>query len=283
MSWSRFKFYCIEVLRQLERGQDVMPAFEDVRASLISAEFGVELKPREIQSFILESLKKDGYTTEEVKAVLGIYNNLDLSALIHKPSRIRRVGVYIVYLTFVYFVLSGLYAVYVIPNMSLLFESMEIPAPENFVWLASHWTTLLIVVFSVLIVALLVSETIKQLFDYKVDIEKSVLYRLLLPVSLRARYEKVTSLLRLPLHVVKNKSDGINDEIIQYYFKQKYQAKEISKSLSILVDENVSNLVILSEAHMRRIYVVVAILIIFSIIEFVVSAYAPLFTMGEIV
>jgi hypothetical protein len=134
-----------------------------------------------------------------------------------------------------------------------------------------------------LVTAMLISTVIKEMFDYKIGMKESVLYRFLIPGGLKARYEKLTSLLLLPLHVVKNNNDGINDAVIEYYSKEKYQAKEISDSLSILIGENVNNLTGKSESYMRRIYVVVAILIIFSIYMFITSAYAPLFSMGEVI
>jgi hypothetical protein len=282
MSWGRFKFYCNEVLRLLEKGEDVISAFETTKASVLSKEFGEAFKPREIQSSILESLKGDDFTKEEVKQALEIYNNLDLSALIIKPSRIRRVGIYIGYLTITYIVLSGIYVVQVIPNMSSMLEVMEIPAAENYTWFAGNWATIVIVVLCILITALMVSEVIKKMFDYKTGMEESVLYRFLIPGGLKARYEKLASLLRLPLCIVRNRGDDVNDEIIHYYLNEKYQTKELSNSLSNLIGENLNHLIVMSESYMRRIYLVVAILIIFSILTFVTSAYAPLFAMGDI-
>jgi hypothetical protein len=140
----------------LEKGGEVVPAYESSKASVLSKEFGAELKPHQIQSLILTSLMYDGYTKEEVKETLKIYKNLDLSALMQKPSRIRRVGVYIGYLTFMY----------VIPQMSSMFEAMEIPDPDIFTWFTGNWTTILIAVLAALIVALLVS-TLRKILTFR--------------------------------------------------------------------------------------------------------------------
>lgn len=283
MNWSRFKFYCNEVRRLLARGEESIPAFESAKASVLSKEFGPELNPQEIQASILTSLKTGGYTNEEVQVALEIYDGLDVSELAYKPSRIRRVGIYIGYLTFIYFVLSSIYFVYVIPQTVSMFEAMEIPAPESFIWFVDNWATILLVVMALLVSAFLVSRKVKEIFEYKNGVEKSIIYRFMLPKKIRSRYERLTSLIRLPLHIVKNRGDGTNDNIVQYYYSEKYNSKEISDSLSILINENVNNLLSHSESYMRRIYVVVAILVIFSIYEFVSSAYAPLFVMGEVV
>ncbi|MBN4081990.1 hypothetical protein JYT10_00620 [Beggiatoa alba] len=283
MNWSRFKFYCNEVSRLLEKGEEVIPAFKSAKASVLSREFGPELNPQEIQASIFASLKNEGYTNEEVKEALKIYDGLDVSELVHKPSRIRRVGIYIGYLTFMYFVLSSIYFVYVIPQTVSMFEAMEIPAPESFIWFVNNWATILIIVMTLLVGALLVSKKIKEIFEYRNGVERSIIYRFMLPEKIKSRYEKLTSLIHLPLYIAKKESDGINDHIVQHYDSEKYSSKEISDSLSILINENVNNLLSHSESYMRRIYVVVAILVIFSIYEFVSSAYAPLFVMGEVV
>lgn len=282
MNWSRFKFYCNEVSRLLEKGEEVIPAFENAKASVLSKEFGPDLKSEEIQSSILTSLKNDGYTNNEVKEALKIYDGLDVSELVHKPSRIRRVGIYIGYLTVMYFVLSSIYFVYVIPQMISMFESMEQPTPESFTWFIDNWTAILMSVITLLVGAFLVSRKVKEIFEYKKGTENSIIYRFMLPKKIKARYERLISLINLPLHIVKNKSDGINDHVIQHYHSEKYSASEISNSLSILISENINNLISHSESYIRRIYVVVAILIIFSIYEFVSSAYAPIFVMGEV-
>lgn len=283
MSWSRFKFYCIEVTRLLENGLEVVPAFENAQASVLSKEFGAEFKPRDVQSAILTSLKHDGYTRDEIKWVLAIYNDMDLSALMLRPSRIRRAGVYIGYLAFMYLVLSGIYFLYVVPEMSSMFDAMEIPPPENFIWFVNNWTAILVCILIFLVALLLISTTIKEMFDYKQNFAKSTLYRFLLPRGIKARYEKLTSLLSLPLHVVKHQNDGNNNAITQHYYSEKYQPREIAGTLSLLIGENVTRLLMLSESFIRRIYVIVAILIICSIFIFVNSAYAPLFAMGEVV
>ncbi len=283
MNWSRFKFYCNEVPRQLKSGNEVISAFECAEASIISKEFGAELKPHGLQASIITSLKSNNYANEEAKVALQIYDGLDVSELAREPSRIRRVGIYIGYLTLMYFVLSSIYFVYVIPQTVSMFETMDIPAPESFLWFVDNWSTILIIIMALLVGIFLVSQKVKEMFEYKKGIESSIIYRLLLPKKIKLQYEKLISLIYLPLHIASNKCDGVNDHIIQHYHSEKYSTAEISDSLSILINENVNNLILLSESYMRRIYVVVALLVIFSIYEFVSSAYAPIFVMGEVV
>ena len=283
MNWSRFKFYCNEVLRLIKRGEEVIPAFESAKASALSKEFGPELNPSEIQASILTFLKNENYSSAEVKEALEIYDGVDVSELVQKPGRIRRVGIYIGYLTFMYFVLSSIYFVYVIPQTVSMFESMGMLAPESFVWFVNNWTTILVVVMILLVGAFLVSRKVKEIFEYKNGVESSFIYRFMLPKSIKSTHERLVSLIRLPLHIVKNRGDSANDHIIQHYISEQYSSKEIADSLSILINENVNNLLSYSESYMRRIYVAVAILVIFSIYKFVGSAYASLFFMGEVV
>ena len=282
MSWSRFKFYCNEVSRLLERGDVVISAFENARNSVLSREFGPELEPQGIQASILTSLKNENYTTEQVKEILNIYDGLDVSGLTHKPNRIRRVGIYIGYLTFMYFLFSGIYYFSVIPQTISMFEVMEIPVSDVSMWFVNNWMVVFIIIMTLLVGALLVSRKIKEMFEYKEGVESSIIYRLMFPKRVKTRYGKMISLICLPLHIAGRESDGINDHIVQHFQAEKYSCQEISNSLSVLINENVSALLEQSESYMRRIYIVVAVLIIFSIYAFVSSAYSSLFAMGEV-
>ncbi|MFC3149820.1 hypothetical protein ACFOEK_02135 [Litoribrevibacter euphylliae] len=257
-------------------------AFAQAESLDIATQFGPELKAGGLASSIIASCKNDDLTHEGAKQALDLYKGLDVSVLTHKPSRIRRVGVYIGFLTLMYLILSGIYLTYVIPQNLAMFEVMDIPTPARFMWFVNNWAIISVVIILILIGAFLISKTIKDMFDYDRDMESSWVYRFLLPKRMREEYEKLISLMHLPLFIGKNVKDGINDQVIEYYQSDGMSTADVSQSLSLLMREHLSNLIAYCESYMRRIYVVVAILIVFTIFEFIVSAYTPLFVMGDV-
>ena len=86
MNWSLFKFYSIEVKRRLDKGEDVIPAFESAKSCLLAKEFDHDLKIFDIAHSILTTLKTSQYSRAEVKDALEIYNRLDLTHVISRAN-----------------------------------------------------------------------------------------------------------------------------------------------------------------------------------------------------
>ena len=185
-----------------------------------------------------------------------------------------------------FFILSSIYAIFVIPRAIDMYETMNIPAPDNYLWFVAHWSQMVLLAVLLLSGAILVSIKLKALFKYKAGVEKSITYRLMLPKQLKRSYERLIALICLPLYVVKHDDKvrpiGASDEIVQHFKNEAYTPQEIAEILSLMLNEQINSLLMTTETLMRRIYVVIAILMIFSIYIFISSGYTPLFILGEI-
>ena len=286
MNWSRFKFYCIDVSRRLEQAQPVAQAFTQASSSVLATELGSEPKRQDISHTLLAQLKSGEYSASEVQQALAIYQQLDCSALSQQPSRLRRFGIYLGYLILMYFILTSVYAIFVIPVALELFEMSNMPAPSSFLWFAAHWASLGGLVLLLLVGALLLSLQVQALFQYRTGIEKSMIFRWLMPKSIKTRYAQVLALLHLPLGLAKPHADIAAlqscEKMLQYLRQEAYSMSEVSGLLSLMLSEQLSALQSAAETLLRRIYIAIAIVMIFSIYMFISSGYAPLFMMGEI-
>ncbi len=281
MNWSRFKYYCLEVRRRLDQDQAVMAAFDSARGSVIAKTLGEELKSNTLPNAILTELKNNNVAPSAVKQAVEVYQGLDFTMLSAEPSRIRRVGIYITYLSFMYLVFSSIYAVFVIPKSLAMIESLNLPVPESFTFFSQFWNVLALLIFGLLLCAFLISRKLKALFEYRHGVERSLVYRMLLPSKLKRQYESLVTLLRLPL-VLSQADDGANaSEIVAYFRKEHYSAKEMSDCLSLLLNANIESVLVAAETYLRRFYVTTTVLVIISIFIFISSAYAPIFMLGE--
>ncbi len=278
MNWRRFKHQCHEAARLLDKGETIGPALEKAKISPLLKELGPESKKDSLQASLLASLENGNYSENEAKSALKIYAELDVSELAHKPNRIRRVGIYLLYLATLFFVIGCIYLLYVVPTTLSFYEAMHTPLSSDFVWFVNNWYLIFIAVLSLFVLVFLVTRKVKHLFDYRDDVIGTGIYRWILPGKLRSSHERLISLIRLPLQCVKN---GSEDPVAQYYRSEKYIEKEVAESLSMLMGEALGESVLRAESYLRRIYVVIAILIILSIAEFVSSAYGSLFSIGE--
>lgn len=283
MNWSRFKYHCLEVKRRLDQNQAVKVAFDSASNSVLAKVLGGELKRNSLPKVILAELENKHDAALAVKQAVEVYHGLDFSMLSAEPSRIRRVGIYITYLSFMYLVFSSIYAVFVIPKALSMIEGLNMQVPASFAWFSQFWNVLALLIFGLLLGAFLISRTLKALFEYRHGIEHSLVYRMLLPSTLKRQYQSLIGLLRLPLMLSQVNNAGDSPELVSYFKNEKYSTKEMSDCLSLLVNSTLERTLISAETLLRRIYVTATVLVIFSIFIFISSAYAPIFMLGEAV
>ncbi|MGY5449594.1 hypothetical protein ACVFI8_01370 [Agarivorans sp. MS3-6] len=281
MNWNFFKFYSNELLRKLSSESEVTSAIKIVDNTQIINEFSVEKNSNNLITKIISTIQSKEFSKEDAEKVLKIYSQLDVSELDCKPSQLKRVGVYIGYLAVVFFVMSSIYMIFVVPQALEMFDSFNFGAPEEFVWFVNHWGAIFSGISSLIFISILINLKIKKMFEYQVGVSKSLIYRMLIPGGIKTKYQKLISLILLPIFLVKSKKDGISDDIIDHFNNESFNEMEITETLSLLINDNVNNLVLLSEAYIRRVYIVVAVLIVFCIFKFVSSVYAPIFVLGE--
>ncbi len=281
MNWSRFKYYCLEVRRRLDQDQAVKVAFDSAKGSVLAKTLGEELKPNTLPNAILTELKNSNVAPVAIKQAVEVYHGLDFTMLSAEPSRIRRVGIYITYLSFMYLVFSSIYSVFVIPSSLAMIESLNLEAPESFTWFAQFWNVLALLIFGLLLCAFLISRKLKALFEYRHGVERSLVYRVLLPRKLKSDYELLITLLRLPLALSQSDDAAGASELVAYFRKEHYSSKEMSDCLSLLLNTNLQRVLVAAETYLRRLYVTTTVLVIFSIFIFISSAYAPIFMIGE--
>ncbi len=281
MNWSRFKYYCLEVRRRLDQDQAVKVAFDSAKGSVLAKTLGEELKPNTLPNAILTELKNSNVAPVAIKQAVEVYHGLDFTMLSAEPSRIRRVGIYITYLSFMYLVFSSIYSVFVIPSSLAMIESLNLEALESFTWFAQFWNVLALLIFGLLLCAFLISRKLKALFEYRHGVERSLVYRVLLPRKLKSDYELLITLLRLPLALSQSDDAAGASELVAYFRKEHYSSKEMSDCLSLLLNTNLQRVLVAAETYLRRLYVTTTVLVIFSIFIFISSAYAPIFMIGE--
>lgn len=279
MSWSRFKFYTSESLRLIEEGKKSTDAFVEAKNSIVSTEFGDELHPQSIQSKVFKTMIDEYCSEAELKPILKIYNGLDTRGLQTKPNRIRRMGAYLSYLTFMFIVMSSIYFLLVIPEALSSFEAMGFKPPANFVWFADNWIIISMVNVYILAAAIFISSKIKNMFDYNIEIQNSLFYKYILPKKLKSKYERLISLILLPIYI--SKKSNMNNVLVDYYCRTNNSVEDVSSSLSILINEKVDELRVLFESYITKIYVFSAIVIVLTIFQFISSIYSSLFIAGE--
>ncbi len=187
------------------------------------------------------------------------------------------------YITFIFIVSSATYGVYVAPQFQDLFISLDMNGlpSDDFSWFFDNWALFTSVIVFCLIICLLISIELASLFKFHGKKHKSFGLGFLIPRKIKAKHENIYELLTLPAQLSKNDNQSHNI-FTKKFSSQVYTEKDIALEISNLISINVHSLTKLSESYIRKIYTVVALLIIFSIYQFLYSAYSPLFQTGSI-
>lgn len=283
MSWSLFKCYCKEASHSLEKGDDIEFAFSAAERSPLPKMLKAQLKPKSLQQSLISKLKNSDLSTDELQITLKIYGNLGFSELAHKPSRIRRVGLYLAYLTLMFSLLSSIYLLKVYPTVLDMYEEFGYPMSEGLIWFSEYWGLLVSTIIGFLAISLLINHKIKVIFDHQIGVGNSLLFKLLLPKRLKESYRGLLNLIHLPLNLTKKTNQNAENILIEYLLKKDYTPEEIADLLTLTITEQVTRLKTQAESYLRKFYILIAILIVFSIYEFVSSVYAPIFTLGEVI
>lgn len=288
MNWSRFKFYCLDVHRRLAQGQAVAQAFDSAQQSVLAHHLGPDLRANTVPGVLMTALK-NANSAAAVKQSVEIYQALDFSELTAKPSRLRRVGIYITYLSVLYLLFSSIYAVFVIPKMFEMVADLALTLPDSYLWFAKFWNFFALLIFGLLLMVFLINRTLNHLFEYRHQAEQSWQYRLLLPRTIKQHYAALLALLKLPFvlyhaEAAAQEAAGgseASSEFVSYFQTEQYSPQTMADCLALLLQAHLENLVHAAETYLRRLYVTITLLVISSIFMFISSAYAPIFMMGD--
>ncbi len=284
MSWERFHFYCRDIKKLLENGLDVETSYEKSRNNSVSEEFGEPIKSGTVSDAILRELSSTSRDKKgAVEKAFEIYGKLNFSMLHGGPNKLRRVNVYLSYLVITFLFMSAIYMNFVTPVFESFFESMDLPAPSSFVWFSDNWWLIIVSISICLAFSLLLSMKINGIFKFDKTDDTSVIYKYFIPGRLKEKHKKIIWLVNLPISISEIKNSSEENYLINYFKNNNHTNSEIASELSILITNNMRDLVLYSESFIQKIFVTIALLIIFGIFQFLSSAYAPIFVMGNAV
>ena len=283
MNWDRFKCYCSEVLRLIEQGSSAESAFQAARTSALYLEFDQKVKDHDLQSSIIDHLQENNFSRDELIRALTIYKSIEFFDFDAKPARIRRIGVYLTLVTVAYLVTSGIYYTKVFPNFIELFDQAEVAYPEQYVWMAENWLVMNFLLVALVVATFSASKNVRKIFDFDEQFQASLVFRLIFPQRLKHCYSKVVTLTRLPLYISHDHTGGSSDALIALYRSGGFSDQDISGSLSLLIKRNYDELILHAERYIRRVYIFVAVIVLFTIYQLLSGVYSFVYAIGDMV
>jgi len=280
MCWDRFHYLCRKCNLPDFSANDFSTFLSAVNAQKATDLYADKITEKSVAHEILTALQQ----TDDLALVersVSVYARLNFGRSIDEPAQLKRVITYLVFLATVYMLVSSVYTVFVMPQFSNMYESLEVQPPGLFMWYVNYSSYMIAAIVILLLGVLLVAYQIRAMFSYKMPASDSLLYNGLVPETIRNSFLSIVEIIVYPVAVVfdgKWQKLGVISAHLQ----------EVENAGLSLVTEMQSLLVIevnkLNRKIERFIFFLmsfVSVIIVASIIVFLMSAYSPLFIMGE--
>ncbi|WP_045856592.1 hypothetical protein [Teredinibacter purpureus] len=281
MTWERFGYICRKAKGTIKAEESASECISRIESDASCSLYGENISNDSLSRNILNKIK--AMSNKEATAALDVYGQVDMSQHLAEPMHFKRVTIYLAYVTFVFFVVSAIYQLKVAPSFLEAFETFELSIPSHLIFYRDYWEYFVLVVFALLAMSLIVGFTLRGLFKFKNGLENGIVLRFLAFNGIRESYLTLLDIISYPVSPVVG-GVGANASKVTYHLSEIEKTEmDLAVEMKALIKAEVTSLLNRCERQMRFISVVVAVIIISAIFFFLVSAYSPIFVLGETV
>ncbi len=280
MTWERFGYICRKVSAEIGEDESVSSCVSRVNKSKSCDLYGKRLGLHSLAKKILDQIISSENKDLAISA-LNIYKGLSLSEKFEEPMRFKRVVAYLSYVTFVFYIVVGIYQVKVAPTFLNAFEDFELSIPSHLGWYQDYWGYFVLAVSILLISSLVIGHYLRKLFRFDLGIENSFVFKYLVFKSIRTSYLKVLDILLFPIRNTDDQKTNNSSELIDYLQEIQDSNMSVAIEMQELLRIEMRFLLDKCEQQMKYISILVALVVVSAIFFFLASAYSPIFVLGE--
>lgn len=282
MTWERFGYICRRASVDCHEAESISECLSRIENEKACELYGNKIPPNSIPRKILSEISRMDSGGESQKA-LDIYKELNLSKHFEEPMKFKRVLTYLGYVTFIFYIVVGIYQFKVAPSFLEAFENFDIQVPSHLTFYQNYWGYFVLAVSIILISALVIGFRLKKLFNFGLEQENSWIVKFLVFPTIRRSYLKVVDILLFPI-LADNTSVDREASLTMNHLKNIKESKlVISREMQELIEIEMRVLLESCEKQMKYISVSVALIVVVAVFLFLASAYSPIFILGETV
>lgn len=282
MTWERFGYICRRASVDRKADESISECLSRIENDKACALYGNKIPSNSFPRKILNGITRID-AGDEVQKALWIYKELNLTQHFEEPMRFKRVVAYLSYVTFIFYVVVGIYQLKVAPSFLEAFESFDVQMPSHLTFYQDYWGYFVLIVSIILISALIIGSQLKKLFNFSLGQENSLVLRFLVFPTIRRSYIKVINILHFPVLADSASVDTEANLTIEHLRNIKESKLDISREMQELIEIEMRVLLEGCEKQMKYISVAVALVIVAAVFLFLASAYSPIFILGETV
>ncbi len=282
MTWERFSYICRKAHYSHNRETPLAKHLAQIEREAACRFYGEAIKKKHLAKTLLEKL---GLLTQKEDAAnaLAIYSHITLPQQLTESIQLKRMTIYLSYITLIFWIISGIYQVQVAPTFVETLNSFDLPVPEGLLFYSEYSFYVVLIISVLLIGSLVVGFTLKSILYFEKDIKHSLIYRFLIFNDIKQSYSNILEAIMFPLHATPTEGTPQKMTITHHLSTVNASTMPMAPEIEAIVRTNMQHLVHRCEAQMRLMSVVTAVIIVSAIFFFLSSAYSPIFTLGDIV
>lgn len=217
---------------------------------------------------------------QTARQAVEVYRELSLGSDYEEPARLKRTIAYLALVAYIFYSVLAIYQLKVAPSFVEMFENLSIPGSGYLSLYQLHWPYFFIAVTLTLGLTLLIGRRMRGLFRFETGIEQSLLVRFLMLPRIRQCYLRVIEILRFPL--AEAQASPAHGPLSTHLQSVKSAGLNLPLEMQTLLELEMKRLLEACEKQLKLLSAGTALIILLAIVFFLVSAYSPLFVLGEI-
>ena len=280
MTWTRFSYICRKALVDIEGGLPIRESLLRAESDAGSELYGKRPAAGSLPRTLLDRMKASS-NRENIISALRIYGQPGVADRLDEPLQFKRIVAYLGLVVLVFHAVGAVYALRVIPAFTEVLGTFEgVRLPTRLVYFQEYWMTQTALMSLLLLLCMLSVLEVRRLFRFRDDVEKKPSGRLLLGPGIKPVYRRVQSVLRFPVELGTGSSrDAVMDQLSRARSAGMDMAIEVRELLHVEMRELVRR----CERQLKVMSCGVALVVLLSVALFLVSAYAPVFILGEVI
>lgn len=280
MTWERFGYICRKVSAGIGENESISSCISRLDESESCALYGKPLSKLLLPKRILDKIGSFKNKDTALSA-LNIYKELNLSEKFEEPMRFKRVVAYLSYVTFVFYIVVAIYQLKVAPTFLNAFADLELSIPRHLGWYQDYWLLFVLIVSILLASSLIVGHHMRKIFKFVLGIENSFVFEYMIFGSIRKSYLKVIDILQFPITRTDEQYRSHKSELFKHLREVELSNMSVAVEMQELLRTEMRFLLEKCEQQMKYISILIALVVVAAVFFFLVSAYSPIFVLGE--
>lgn len=277
MSWSRFSYICRKLVLEDKEEGSLSQYVDRIDREKATDLYGPKIPTGSLQGYILDKLcanqsKEDGLVAAD------IYRKLNFNKKFEEPIQLKRVISYLSIVTAIFILVVLIYVTKVAPTFVEAYHDFNMDIPDRLLFYHRYWGIVFLLIAMSFFISISILLSIRKIFRFHLGVEKSLAFKRLLTRDIVNSYTRIVDIILFPLGA----NEKANTLVARHLNQVRDSGMDVGNEMRELIDREMQLLLYNCEKQMTLIATLMSLLFVVGVFVFLLSAYVPIFKLGEL-